>query len=410
MKKILALLLVLVMTAALFAGCSGSEQSDGYKLTNQEKESEITYILTAKKNGETVEYGKAPYLYYLQWLRDYYYAYITSISSQLGSNAPTWDKMLESTLFTAPDTLSQAIVSTAQEQYMTYLFVEEKFNELGLKLSEDEIKTVDALIQSDWIALYGHDGFNTIRQTLGLSYDEFWNIVACNTKTEKLIEYYYGEGGPLEVTKEDKQEYFENYYARFKYVIFATQDSDGNKYGEKKLNEVYAKRDAALAELDNGVPFEEVLAKYSEDYKDLSDEKLTVSQKQAYEAQNKAMVEDGLVISDKGVFSETLATYYNITVEDGVVNKIFAMKDGDVQAITGSNAIWIVKRYDATEKEAYFNDVESLIFKALYAEDFETTIKDWKADLSYQFNLEALDVYAPANLHDLFDLIGTTKK
>lgn len=398
------------MTAVLFAGCSGAEGSDAYKMTNQEKESEISYILTTKENGEEVQYGKAPYLYYLQWLRDYYYAYITSLSSQLGSNAPTWAEMLESTVLTAPNTLSQTIVSTAQEQYMTYLYVENAFKTLGLSLSAEETKAVDTLIQSDWISLYGQDGFNTIRQTLGLKYDDFWNIVACNTKMAKLVEYYYGEGGPQEVTQEEKQEYFDSYYARFKYVIFMTKDSDGNKFGETKLNEVYAKRDAVLAELDQGAAFEDVLVKYSEDYRDLSDEKLTVSQKEAYAEQNKIMVEDGLITSDKGVFSETLATYYNITVDESVVEKVFSMKEGDVQTVTTGDAIWIVKRYDANEKESYFKDVESQIFKTLYTEDFESKYSSWKSSLSYQFNLEALEVYAPVNLRDLFDLIGTSQK
>ena len=393
MKKILSLVLVLVLTCTALFGCSS--------------EPDTSYIVSVNVNGETVTYPVEPYRFYLQWVRDYWYSSISAIASNT-TGVPSWAELLERTDFTAPQTLSQAMISSAQDQYMTYLYAEETFKALGLTLDAEDEKAIDELIQKDWVSVYGHDRFNAIRNALGLSYEAFRNLLACNIKSEKIVQYYYGEGGESEITEEAMKGRFENYYVRFKYVIFMTKDSDGNKYGDTKMNEIKAKKDAALAELDAGVSFEDVLVKYSEDYTDITDSKLTASEKASYEAQNKTMLEDGLVTNDSGVFDETLANYYGITVDEDVVDAVFALKEGEVDVVTIDDSIWIVKRYSATEKESYFEDVKEQIFRELYADDLAARHTRWRQSLDYVYNQAALDAYAPKNLADLFDFAGTS--
>lgn len=392
MKKIIAMLLVILMAAALFAGCSGSG---------------LDYIVTAKKNGETVNYSAKPYIYYLQWIRDYYYAYFTTAAAQMEQTL-NWDNVLQSTTLTAPDTMSQFLVKSAKEQYLTYLYIQETFEELGLTLTAEDEAQVDAIIQQDWVGVYGYDKFNTIRQQLGFTYDEFRDLLACNIKSEKIVNYYFGEGGSKEITEDEMYDYFKNHYVRFKYIVFSTADSDGNKYKDEKLEAVKAQRDAALAELEGGASFEDVLMKYSEDYFDLTDGTILPSQKEAYEKQNESMVNDGLVIDEDGVFSEALASYYNISVDEDIVEQVFAMKDGEYHAVTIDGSIWIVKRYAVDEKESYFEGVQSMIFKALYSEDLVILQTTWRSQLDYAFNQAVLDKYPPESLTDLFDLAGTS--
>lgn len=393
MKKILSLVLVLLLTCAALFGCSS--------------EPDASYIVSVNVNGETVTYPVEPYRFYLQWVRDYWYSSISAIASNT-TGVPSWAELLERTDFTAPQTLSQAMITSAQDQYMTYLYAEETFKALGLSLDAEDEKAIDELIQKDWVNVYGHDRFNAIRNALGLSYEEFRNLLACNIKSEKIVQHYYGEGGESEITEEAMKERYDNYYVRFKYVIFMTKDSDGNKYGETKMNEIKAKKDAALAELDAGVSFEDVLVKYSEDYTDITDSKLTAAEKASYEAQNKKMLEDGLVANDSGVFDANLANYYGITVDEDVVDAVFALKEGEVDVVTIDDSIWIVKKYSATEKESYFNDVKEQIFRELYADDLAARHTRWRQSLDYTYNQAALDAYAPKNLGDLFDLTATS--
>jgi len=393
MKRALALVLALLMACSVLFGCS--------------QEPDTSYIISVKKDGETVEYPVEPYRYYLQWLRDFWYANIAAMTSG-ASNVPSWEELLARTDFTAPQTLSQSIISTAQDQYMTYLYAEETFKELGLTLTAEDEKAIDELIQKDWVSVYGHDRFNSIRKTLGMTYDEFRNLMACNIKSERIVQHYYGKGGESEITEDAMKQRFENYYVRFKYVIFMTRDSDGNKFGDAKMTEIKAKRDAALAELEAGTSFEDVLVKYSEDYTDITDSKLTSAQKAEYEAQNLKMKEDGLVMNDKGIFDERLANYYNISVDEDVVEAVFAMKEGDVETVTIDDSIWIVKKYSVHEKDEYFEGVREQIFKELYADDLAARHTRWRQSLDYTYTPAALDFYAPKNLADLFDLASVS--
>lgn len=388
MKKIIALILVAVLCAGLFAGCASDNNLD-------------SYAITAVVDGKEVQYPAGPYRYYLQWSHDYWYAYMTTLYGQSGQTLD-WSAMLQQSLSGSGETLSQSIVKEAKELYMLYLYVHETFDELGLTLTEEEKSEVEQLIQKDFVGVYGNDRFNTIRQTLGLTYDEFWDVIATNVKSARLVEYYYGENGTQAISLEEKQDYFKNNYVRFKYVIKMTKDTDGNSYSDTKIAEVQAEIDAAVAELDSGVSFEDVLVKYSEDYKqDMSE--MTVSQKEAYELQNKTMLEDGLIINEEGVFSQNLSTYYGISVDQDVVDKVYSLQVGEYATVTIDDSIWIVKRYDHTEKESYYTDVEDLVFSALYADDLQAKHTAWIQSLNYKYNENLLATFTPENLTDLFD-------
>ena len=82
MKKLLCLCLCIVMTVALFAGCS--------------RQPDLSYAVTGTVNGETKEFPVGPYRYYVQWMTDYYYAYLTYIASQ-SQKEISWTEMLADT-------------------------------------------------------------------------------------------------------------------------------------------------------------------------------------------------------------------------------------------------------------------------------------------------------------------------
>ena len=393
MKKVLSLFLVLVLATAIFAGCS--------------KKADLSYAVTGTVNGETKEFPVGPYRYYVQWMTDYYYAYLSYIASQSNTKM-TWTEMLADKSFSGGKmTLSDSIIESAKDQYMTYLYIDVTFDALGLKLDAEDEKEVDRIIQQDWVALYGNDGFNTIRQTLGMSYDEFRNLMACNLKSEKILDYYYGEGGPNEIPEKEMKDHFANNYVRFKYVVMMTQDSDGNEYNDTKLAKIEANKNAVLAELEKGTDITTLIPQYSDDYTEITDD-LTATEKETLELQNKTMLEDGLIVNDKGVFSESLASYYNITVDEDIVDKAFSLKNGEYATVTIEDSVWIIQRFDHNEKESYFTDVKDSVFKTLYADDLAAKHTDWRSRLNYVYNEDVIDAYRPEYLADLFKFSDTT--
>ncbi len=392
MKKLIALLLAALLTVALFAGCSGKE--------------DLSYAVTGTLNGETREFSTGAYRYYVQWMTDYYYAYLSYIASQSNKEL-SWSQMLQDTsLSGGKQTLSDSIIETAKDQYMTYLFVETTFDELGLKLDAEDEKEIDRIIQEDWVKLYGNDGFNTIRQTLGMNYDEFRNLMACNVKSEKILDYYYGKGGPYEITEDELKAEYTNNYVRFKYIVMMTKDSDGKDLGKDALAEIETKKNTVLDELGKGTDIKDLIVKYSEDYNEITD-KMTVSEKESYELQNKTILEDGLIVNEDGVFSENLATYYNITVDEDVVEKAYSLKNGEFAAVEIDDSVWVIQRFDHNEKEDYFNDVKATIYKNLYAPDLQSKHTEWRSRLNYTYNQAVIDAYRPENLADLFDFSST---
>ncbi len=392
MKKIFALLLVAAMTVALFAGCSNKP--------------DLSYAVTGTINGESREFSVGPYRYYVQWMTDYYYAYLSYIASQSNKEL-SWTQMLQDTSLSGGNqTLSDSIIETAKDQYMTYLYIETTFEELGLKLDGEDEKEVDRIIQEDWVQLYGNDGFNTIRQTLGMDYDEFRNLMACNLKSEKIVEYYYGKGGAYEITEEEMKNEFTHNYTRFKYVVMMTKDSDGKDLGQDALAEIETKKNTVLDELGKGTDIKDLIVKYSEDYNEITD-KMTASEKESYELQNKTILEDGLIVNEDGVFSENLATYYNITVDEDVVDKAFSLKNGEFAAVTIDDSVWIIQRFDHNEKEDYYNEVKATIYKNLYSPDLKSKHTEWRSRLNYVYNEDVIEAYRPENLADLFDFSST---
>ena len=388
MKKFFALLLAMILVVGMLAGCNGK--------------ADLTYAVSGTVNGESRKFAVGPYRYYVQWMTDYYYAYIMTMAAQANKKV-SWTEMLADKTLTAPDTLSDYIVTTAKEQYMTWLYVELTFDALGLKLDADDETEINRIIQEDWVSIYGNDGFNTIRQTLGLTYDEFRNLMACNLKSQKIIEYYYGEGGPNEVTLDEMKEYYANNFVRFKYIVLMTQDSKGNKYGEDKMNEITNNKATIMAALENKTStFEDLIVKYSDDYTEITTD-MTSSEKEAAEKQNKTILEDGLIIDSEGVFDKNLATYYNVVVDSDIVDKVFGMKNGEFVSVKLDDSIWIIQRYANDEKAEYFEDVKEMTYQALYQDDFAAKHTDWRNRLNYVYNEAVIDAYKPENLADLFD-------
>ncbi len=127
-----------------------------------------------------------------------------------------------------------------------------------------------------------------------------------------------------------------------------------------------------------------------------------------FELQNKTMLEDGLIVNDKGVFSESLASYYNITVDEDIVDKAFSLKNGEYATVTIDDSVWIIQRFDHNEKESYYTDVKDSVFKTLYADDLSAKHTDWRSRLNYVYNEDVIDAYRPEYLADLFKFSDTT--
>ncbi len=370
-KKIIAVLLLTVLSVTLiFTGCAPS-------------------IMTA--NGEKLNAGY--YSFYVHWQRDYYkellkgYGY--NITEAIDHN------------FTETATVRQTIVDTAKTQYLSFVVVSRKFDELGLTLTEEQQAEIEKQYTDEWLKIYGEAGMKNILKTLGLKQSEFMNLLAVEYKSDAILEYYYGENGIQPITKQDKKDYFYQNYYRFKYILFTTIDDDENALPPDEIARKRNLAESLLEQAQNGANFEELLIANSEDYVKITDD-MSEEDKDSAEASNQDAITKGMICDKDGNFNQTLYSLYDIAVNEKIISRLDQMKVGDVTTVEIDNSIWVIKKYDLKEDETYFTAREDRIYKSMYGNDFNNKYTGWLADLDYKFNEDMLKELDPGNFTDLF--------
>lgn len=191
-KKICASFLALVLCLS-FAGCYSEDKT-----------------WAAKKGDDTLPIGS--YIYYL-----------TSAYSEAASKISSDTEVLKGTV--DDKSASEWIKDKAMEYLNAYYYINGKFSELGLELTEDEKTSVDNNASSAWS--YYKETF----EGMGIAQSSFKQAYSLyNAKYQKVLEKMYGEGGELEVPSDELKSYYtENYYSyEYFYAPLTKNGDDGN--------------------------------------------------------------------------------------------------------------------------------------------------------------------------------------
>ena len=374
MKRIIASILTVILLAGMLVLATGCSPS---------------YIVTAKGEKQDIGY----YSFYVHWQRDYFKALLQSSGYDLNSSLDNY--------YSQTETVRQTIVSTAKSQYLSFLMVNMVFENLGLTLPEEDTAAIRKVYDEEWIKTYGEKGMKNILKELGLKEEQFLELLSVERKSNAIVEYYYGPGGSLEITEQDKKEYFEKNYIRFKYVLLSKVDDDDDKLANETIEKLRTLASTIKTAVDGGEPIGKYIEAHSEDYNKITD-KMTAQEKADAEAANKTAIEDGIICDQKGVFNQTLYNYYGIAVNPDIVKKLNEMQNGENAVVEVDNAIWVIQKCDRNEKESYYNDRAESIYKDMYAADFNNKYTQWMAELDYKFNEKALAHLDPGNFSDLF--------
>ncbi len=369
-KLISSFLLTILLVSTVLTGCSKP-------------------VMTAKGEDRKAGY----YSFYVHWQRDYYKELLKGYDYDISAVMDSY--------YTETETVRDSIISTAKSQYLTFVVVSDKFEELGLSLTEEQQAEIEKQYNEEWIKVYGEAGMKNILKTLKLKQDEFLNLLAVDYKSEAILEYYYGESGITPITESDKKDYYNDNYYRFKYILFTTVGEDDKKL---PIDELTNKRNLAqnlCMQAQSGASFEDLVSKNSEDYITITDE-MSEDDKASAEKSNKDAVTVGLICDSDGIFNQTLYNYYDICVNQTIVNQLDSMNVGDVSVVEIDNSIWVVKKYDLNEDPNYFEARKEAIFQKMYADDFGSKYTLWLAELDYAFNDEVIEELDPAKFTDLF--------
>lgn len=117
---------------------------------------------------------------------------------------------------------SDWMIAKAKENTKLYLAVEEKFDEYGLSLTDDEVTAAENTIDSMW------EYYGSVYEGYGISQSSFLKCYENSLKSNKLFEYIYGENGEREVPEDDIKTYLKENYALINYISMNLVDGEGN--------------------------------------------------------------------------------------------------------------------------------------------------------------------------------------
>ena len=107
---------------------------------------------------------------------------------------------------------AQWLRDKAADYLRSYYYVNDKFDQLGLSLSEDDQSSIESTTASMW-------SYNkTALESMGIAQSSFEEAYAVyNTKLSKLLKAMYGKGGELEIPEDELKEYYTGEYIYYQY-------------------------------------------------------------------------------------------------------------------------------------------------------------------------------------------------
>jgi hypothetical protein len=190
-KRIAAAALALAMCLS-FAGCYDENKT-----------------WAARKGDDELPIGA--YIYYL------YSAYLEA-GSQVDSETSVLDAEIEG------QDAEQWIKDLALNYVQAYYYISDKFDELGLELTEEDLVNVENTASGFW-SYYG-----STLEKLGISQDSFEKAYALyGEKFERVMKAMYGEGGELALEDGALEEYYCGAYINYEYfsASLTTTNEDG---------------------------------------------------------------------------------------------------------------------------------------------------------------------------------------
>lgn len=157
------------------------------------------------------------------------------------------------------------------------------FDQYNLKLSDSGYKSIDNNISGVLSALGGEASLDddAVMSSLGITVDDLREVFIIDEKVSAVQDFLFGDSGEMPLTDEDRENFYQNRYFRFKHFYLMNYDydldSDGkiqyddNGYAKVKeiTDERYEEKLAlakdVLARAEGGEDFDPLISEYSEE-------------------------------------------------------------------------------------------------------------------------------------------------
>lgn len=323
-----AVVLILSIMCVIFAGCGKTQ--------------------TAMSLGD-IKISSNMFCY---WMSKYKAMYLYTYLGTAQDNEQFWTQEIANGVKTG-DFLHAMAVSTI----MSNLVCLKLFDDYGLKLTDEQMKSIDTSIQNKISSAGGKSALNSTLSAYGVTVDMLYDIYEDELKISALQDYLYGENGIEKATDEELNNYYKENYYRCKHILVRTKtkfeldengeaiiDEETGSYKTVELTEDEIEIRKALAEelqekAKSGEDFDLLVDQYSED--------------------------TGMKYFEDGYYLSASCTY----LPSSVVSAVMKMNIDDIAVTESSYGIHIIKRYalkgDAYKTEPYasamFTDLQTSV-------------------------------------------------
>lgn len=225
--------------------------------------------------GAVIDGEKVPAGVFIYYLETAHYEAQTRVNEEASSAAadlsPEAAAAQSAETVTAPLFSSQIdgiaakewIYNEATEYMQEYIAVENKFDEYGLTLSDEDKETAQVYLDQMWE--YAGDYYTE----MGISQESYKSIFLNSSKKQKLFEAIYGEGGEKAVSDDEIKAYLDENYALINYIEAELRDGDGNLLKSEGKAERMEMLNGYMERFKNGEDFDMLNAEYNAYYDEL---------------------------------------------------------------------------------------------------------------------------------------------
>lgn len=286
---------------------------------------------------------------------------------------------------------SQWIKEETMKAVRRFVAVQRKCDELGLSLTEEEIKEINTNISETWDSensylqyLYGYNTMGEYYESQGIGQESMRAILKVNKLQDKLFMYFYDKGGDLEVTESEMDEYLKDNYATVKMQVFSYTDASGAKLEEdddkkavKEKAQEYADRINkgekpvdVFYEYNMSRAQEAAEAKAETEYTEDNEEGLTKEEwiKQQVEAMNITKAESE---EDLDRFLSKESSSFDQEVTEYIFN---AEIDGKATVFETDSGVYLIIKEDITKKTNWKEENHENILNELKGDDFQNMV------------------------------------
>lgn len=276
----------------------------------------------------------------------------------------------------------------AAEACKRYIAIEQKFDELGLELTEEDQSSIETQTYYLW-SLYGMEQYY---QPNGTSKASFTKMVTSGIKEEKIFEAYYGEGGFEEVDKDTLIEELLDNYADINYFEMSFANDDGSVMTNAEIEDLKAKAEGYAERINSGeATLNEVMTEYEDEIAKAEAE----ANEEEFTATDPATIE-------KDEDTKSLISKDSTSPSEDFVTAVFEdIETGKATVITIDTSYYVVVKYDINDD--LDNNLElarSTILNELKGEDFTALTDEWIAAVEIEENTSALHKYSPKNIEE----------